>query len=380
MQINRSSIFLEVIEGLSKSVHIGEGNAEAMAKEILFSASHFLKINRVNTWLIDEDFSKLTCLSAYDRSLDTFYDEGVMLKENYPVYFNHISRTDIIISTKAQEEPFNSEIVENYLVPKKIFSMMEVPILSGGKFKGIVCFENTNEVRIWTNDEQHFALALTQLLILTLETKEKNIYRDELEKLVKEKSVLIAEINHRVKNNLAVITALIRNESFRVKDDFHKELFNNILLKTFSLSTLQHAIYNSQNYQEANFSEFIRTLVANMNDTYGHNLTIKLELDLEELNVEIDKAVPCSLIVNEILTNCYKYAFSSNRENMLSIQLHRNLNQQCELTIKDNGTGLPEHYATNGTGFDLMEGLTDQIDGVLMVDSNKNGTSIKLIF
>lgn len=380
MPINRSSIFLEVIEGLSKSVHIGEGNAEAMAKEILFSASHFLKINRVNTWLIDEDFSKLTCLSAYDRTLDTFYDEGVMLKENYPVYFNHISRKDIIISTKAQEEVFNSEIVENYLVPKKIFSMMEVPILSGGKFKGIVCFENTNEIRDWTNDEQHFALALTQLLILTLETKEKNIYRDELEKLVKEKSVLIAEINHRVKNNLAVITALIRNESFRVKDEYHKELFNNILLKTFSLSTLQHAIYNSQNYQEANFSEFIRTLVANMNDTYGHNLTIKLELDLEELNVEIDKAVPCSLIVNEILTNSYKYAFSSNRENMLSIQLRRNLNHQSELTIKDNGTGLPENYATNGTGFDLMEGLTDQIDGVLMVDSNKNGTSIKLIF
>lgn len=380
MPINRSSIFLEVIEGLSKSIHIGEGNAEAMAKEILFSASHFLKINRVNAWLIDEDFSKLSCLSAYDRTLEAFYDEGVMLKENYPVYFNHISRTDIIISTQAQEELFNSEIVENYLVPKKIFSMMEVPILSGGKFKGIVCFENTNEIRIWTNDEQHFALALTQLLILTLETKEKNIYRDELEKLVNEKSVLIAEINHRVKNNLAVITALIRNESFRVKDDFHKELFNNILLKTFSLSTLQHAIYNSQNYQEANFSEFIRTLVANMNDTYGHNLTIKLELDLEELNVEIDKAVPCSLIVNEILTNCYKYAFSSKRQNTLTIQLHRNLNHHCELTIKDNGSGLPENYATNGTGFDLMEGLTDQIDGVLMVDSNKNGTSIKLIF
>jgi two-component sensor histidine kinase len=380
MPINRSSIFLEVIEGLSKSIHIGEGNAEAMAKEILFSASHFLKINRVNAWLIDDEFSKLSCLSAYDRTLEAFYDEGVMLKENYPVYFNHISRTDIIISTQAQEELFNSEIVENYLVPKKIFSMMEVPILSGGKFKGIVCFENTNEIRIWTNDEQHFALALTQLLILTLETKEKNIYRDELEKLVNEKSVLIAEINHRVKNNLAVITALIRNESFRVKDDFHKELFNNILLKTFSLSTLQHAIYNSQNYQEANFSEFIRTLVANMNDTYGHNLTIKLELDLEELNVEIDKAVPCSLIVNEILTNCYKYAFSSKRQNTLTIQLHRNLNHHCELTIKDNGSGLPENYATNGTGFDLMEGLTDQIDGVLMVDSNKNGTSIKLIF
>lgn len=380
MPINRSSIFLEVIEGLSKSIHIGEGNAEAMANEILYSASHFLKINRVNAWLIDDDFSKLSCLSAYERDKDSFSYVGFLSKEDYPVYFNHISRTDIIISTRAQEEAFNSELVDNYLIPNKIFSMMEVPILSGGKFKGIVCFENTDEIRVWTNDEQHFALALTQLLILTLETKEKNQYRDELEKLVKEKSVLIAEINHRVKNNLAVITALIRNESFRVKDDYHKELFNNILLKTFSLSTLQHSMYNSQNYQEANFSEFIRTLVANLNDTYGHNLTIQLELELDEINIDVDKAVPCSLIVNEILTNCYKYAFSEDHVNKLSIRLHKNESDNCELMIQDNGPGLPENYATNGTGYDLMEGLTDQIDGKLIVHSTVEGTIIKLIF
>lgn len=380
MSISRSSVFLEVIEGLSKSVHIGEGDAQAMAREILYSASHFLKINRVNAWLIDEDFTTLNCLSAYDRRLDTFSTSGFLNKADYPIYFNHISRNDIIISTHAQSEAFNSELVDNYLIPNKILSMMEVPILSGGKFKGVVCFENTDETRQWTNDEQHFALALTQLLILTLETKEKNIYREELEKLVKEKSVLIAEINHRVKNNLAVITALIRNESFRVKDDYHKELFNNVLLKTFSLSTLQHSVYNSQNYHSANFSEFIRTLVANMNDTYGHSLIIRLDLNLSEMNVDIDKAVPCSLIVNEILTNCYKYAFKEGRENLLSIKLFENAEQHHELVIQDNGTGLPQEYATKGSGFELMEGLTDQIDGVLIVDSSTEGTIIKLIF
>lgn len=380
MSIHRSSIFLEVIESLSKSVHISEGDLVGMAKEILYKSSHFLKIPRVNAWLIDEDATKLTSLQAYDRKDDAFYEETDLLAEEFPIYFNHIRRNDIIISFDARNEPFNKELVDIYLIPHNVYSMMEVPILSGGKFKGIICFENTETIRTWSNDEQHFALALTQLLTLTLETKEKNSYREELEKLVKEKSVLIAEINHRVKNNLAVITALIRAESNRAKDDYHKELFANVLSKSFSLSTLQNVMYDSQNYQEVNFSEFIRTLVGNMNDTYGHNLGVKLELDLGQNNIDVSKAIPCSLIVNELLTNCYKYAFSLNRENLLKIKLSSVDRLGLELIVSDNGPGLPENYKTRGTGYELMEGLVEQIDGFLQVDTSKNGTTITLSF
>lgn len=380
MSINRSSIFLEVIESLSKNASIGEGDIVAMAKEILYKASHFLKIERVNAWLMDDDTSKMTCIQAYDRKIDSFYLENELRSEEFPLYFNHIRRNDIIISFDARSEGFNKELLEDYLIPHNVFSMMEVPILSGGKFKGIVCFENTGELRSWTNDEQHFALALTQLLTLTLETNEKNLYREELEKMVKEKSVLIAEINHRVKNNLAVITALIRAESNRAKDSYHKELFANILSKSFSLSTLQNVMYESQNYREANFSEFIRTLVGNMNDTYGHNLGVKLELELGEINIPVTKAIPCSLIVNEMLTNCYKYAFINGRQPILKISLKKVDEYGFELKVEDNGHGLPENYTSKGTGFELMEGLVDQIDGFLQIDSSTNGTSITLSF
>lgn len=368
------------MENLSKNASISEGDIVSMAKEILHKASNFLKIERANAWLIDDDESKMTCIQAYDRNNDSFYLEDDLLSQSAPIYFNHIRRNKIIISYDARSEEFNKELLERYLIPHKIFSMMEVPILSGGKFKGIICFENTGELRSWTNDEQHFALALTQLLTLTLETREKNLYREELEKLVKEKSVLIAEINHRVKNNLAVITALIRAESNRAKDSYHRELFANVLSKSFSLSTLQNVMYESQNYHEVNFSEFIRTLVGNMNDTYGHNLNVRLELNLGEINVPVSKAIPCSLIVNELLTNCYKYAFSSERQPNLKISLKKVGEFGTELKVEDNGHGLPENYTSKGTGFELMEGLVDQIDGFLQVDSTKKGTSITLSF
>jgi two-component sensor histidine kinase len=322
----------------------------------------------------------MNCLQAYDRTIDLYYKEKDLLAESYPLYFNHIRRKDILISLEARKESFNTELLEIYLIPQNIFSMMEVPILSGGKLKGIICFENTEKIRDWTNDEQHFALALTQLLTLTLETKEKNLYRQELEKLVSEKSVLIAEINHRVKNNLAVITALIRVEANRAKDEYHKELFANVLSKSFTLSTLQNVMYDSKNYQEVNFSEFIRTLVGNMNDTYGYSLNVKMILDLGELDIDISKAIPCSLIVNELLTNCYKYAFSKGRGNILKITLRKINKIGIEFIAEDNGNGLPENYENKGTGFELMNGLTDQIDGFLNINSSAQGTKITLTF
>jgi len=221
---------------------------------------------------------------------------------------------------------------------------------------------------------------LTQLLSLTLETKQKNIYRDELEKLVKEKSVLIAEINHRVKNNLAVITALIRAESNRVKDEYHRELFKNILSKSFSLSTLQSAMYQSKDYNQANFSEFIRLLLGNINDTYGYRKNVQITLDLEEVNINISKAIPCSLIINEILTNCYKYAFTEGRENKLLLQLKELQDNTYFICISDNGAGLPKNYASRGTGFDLMDGLIEQIDANINIETSTTGTTFTITF
>ena len=380
MPNNRSSIFLEVIESLSKNPHINEGNEVGMAKEILYNATNFLKISRANFWIMKPDSSGIDCMLAYDLRSDTYESGAEMMEVDFPFWFSHINRNDIIISFDARNESFNQELLDSYLIPLNICSMMEVPILSGGKLRGIVCFENTEELKDWTNDEQHFSLALTQLLALTLETKEKNKYRDELEKIVKEKTILIAEINHRVKNNLAVMTALIRSESNRTKDAYHKDLFENILSKSFSLSALQSAMYQSNNYKDVNFSEFVTTLIGNINDTYGYTLNVKLNLNLSEVSINISKAIPCSLILNEILTNAYKYAFKEDKENSLSVNLSINDLDKIQIIIKDNGPGLEEDYKTIGTGFDLIDGLVEQIDGDFEISTSNKGTEIVFTF
>lgn len=380
MTNSRSSVFLEVIETLSKGTFISEGDVDGLAKEILIQASQLLDIDRVNAWIIDSEHSKLKSLLAYDRTKNQFSKEQDLLRTEFPNYFEHISKNEIIISPDAQSEPFNRELLHGYLIPNEVKSMMEVPILSGGKLKGIVCFEQLKSIRNWNVDEQHFALALTQMLTLALETRSKNQYREELEKLVKEKSVLIAEINHRVKNNLAIITALIRGESAQAKDEYHRELFNNVLNKTYSLASLQDLMYQSQNYRNVLLNEFIPVIAANMNQTFGYNRFVEINYDLKENSIlDVNKAIPLSLICNEILTNSFKYAFSPGKKNLMEIKLDELTNGKMIISFSDNGPGLPDDYLKKGTGFELITELADQIDAEINVSSDSKGTSIQII-
>jgi two-component sensor histidine kinase len=380
MQINRSSLFLEVIEGLSKSHFISDGDIMGMAKEILYKSAHFLKIERVNAWTTSENEVYVHCLLAYDRKKDKFYQETSLNKEEFTDYFQHISKKDFLISNNARTEHYNKSILENYLIPNNIYSMIEVPIISGGKFKGILCFEQTGEPRIWTNDEQHFAIALTHLITLTIETEEKNKYRDELEKAFKEKTLMLNEMNHRVKNNLTIINALIKSESNRSLDNYHKDLFLNLQTKTFTLASLQDFTQVDKGLNEVEFNNFLRQLCQNINETYGYGLNVQIKYNLERLLIDSSKAMPCALIINELLTNCFKYAFSKEKVNNLVVELLKNFDNEIVITISDNGSGLPVNYDQKGNGYNLIYGLIEQIDGNLTVLSSEKGTSVHINF
>jgi len=377
---NRSSVYLEVIEGLSKNSMISEGDLEGIAKEICYRGAHFLKVDRVNIWIINADESQLNCIIAYNRKTDSFYSERPLEAIDLPIYFNHVRRSELIIAENVYNEPFNAELVDTYLKPNAIQSMMEIPILSGGKFKGIVCFEQIEIPHIWVSHEQHFALALAQLLTITLENNEKNLYRDQLEKALKEKSTSITEINHRVKNNLSVIIALIKAEGLKAKDPYHGDLFQTVLSKVFTLSTVQHSLYDSKSFNQLELNTFIPQLVSNINSTYGYNLKVEIHLSIENIAIHADCSIPLSLILNELLTNAYKYAFQESKKNELRIELMRKNEQYCSLSVQDNGFGLPENYKTKGTGFELISDLLDQMDATPNISSDENGTKIQVLF
>ncbi len=378
--LSKSSIFLEVIEQLSKNTSISDGDIFEFAKELVHKAAHFLKLSRVNVWMYVERENKLENLIAYDLRDQKLYKEEELFSSDFPVYFNHITRSEIIISPDAQQEPFNEELVDSYLIPNDIQSMLEIPIISGGKLQGIICFEHTGSKREWNHDEQHFALALTQLFTITLETKLKNRYHDELEILLKEKNSLLEETNHRVINNLTIISALTRQELKRSKDEYHRKLFENLLSRTFTLSTLQNILYETNNFHEIDFSLVINNIVAHINDTMGHDKNVELRINLDDtIRVDINNATPCALILNELLTNSYKFAFQKDRKNILDVEFKKE-NGLFELAIGDNGPGLPLDYKSKGSGFGFIDGLIEQIDGEMIIKTDLKGICTRIRF
>lgn len=378
MSIDRSFVFLEVIENLSKSPHISKGNVQEMAKEVLHKAAHYLKIRRTNIWTMDQENNKLVNILAYDRFTNSYYTEPDILGKDNPTYFEHIRLNEFITSSEAQNESFYKELANNYLIPHNIISMMEIPISSGGILKGIICFENTNGVRNWPIDEKQFALTLTQFMILTIENNEKNAYRDKLEKIVIENSAFNEKMNLLVQSNLEAIMAFQRSEAEQIKDEADKEIITNIIERTFLLSTLQNPSYLTKSSQQVNLSEFIKWVVATVNVQHGNNLSVEQSLNLGLVRINIIKAVPLSLTIYELLNNCYKHAFKPERRNKLSIDLSID-ESGLHLKISDNGPGLPENYRTSGNGFVLMMAYVDQMEGEMSVKTSAEGTAITVL-
>lgn len=370
--------YLETIEELSKSVGLDSGDIDVLTREILARSSNTLGCARCNSWLFEEGQSKLASLLAYTSSSKSFSYEAPLLMEQLPNYFRFLTMNKIIVSNNARDEPMNSELIDGYIAPNEIMSMIDVPLRAEGEMIGVICFEHVKKEHKWSDDEQRFTQAVGQLLSLALETKKKRVYRLELEKLVKQKEVLISEINHRVKNNMAVIISLLNLQNQKTQDPFHSKLFDEVKDKVFSMSMIQEQLHSSGNIDSIDLGSFLENLIANLNISYGQEKDIEINLEMDEIGIDISRAIPCGLIANEILTNSFKYAF--NEQNLLpKLDISLNITgSHGDLTFRDNGPGFDLNKATSGMGLELIKDLAEQIDATMSIAAEK-GVLIKLL-
>lgn len=196
----------------------------------------------------------------------------------------------------------------------------------------------------------------------------------KLQKSLEEKEILLKETHHRVKNNLAIISSIINLQSSYFDDPEALNAFKNIQDRANSMSMIHERLYKSKDLKNINFGEYLTRLCNNLYKTYTHSTNISLKLNIENLSVKNDVAVPLGLIVNELFTNSLKYAFPDENGN-LQVDFRGN-NEMYMLSIKDDGIGLPKDFGiekTNSLGLTLVKILTEQINGTLELES-ENGT------
>ena len=204
----------------------------------------------------------------------------------------------------------------------------------------------------------------------------------KLQNSLEEKEILLKEVHHRVKNNLALTISLIKLQQEEITEKKIKKTLNDIQERIYTMELLHRKLYESTNLNKINFHEYVLNLVHNISMTYLDNKNIKININIDEIYLNIEKAMPCGLILNEIITNAFKYAFKNNPKPKLTIQM-KEKNDKYILSIKDNGEGIKDSiniYESNTLGLKLINTIsTLQLKGALKY-SYKNGALFKITF
>ncbi len=209
------------------------------------------------------------------------------------------------------------------------------------------------------------------------------IYRNFLRsrKSEKEKEILLKEIHHRVKNNLQIISSLLNLQSGTLSDDLTKTAVIESRSRVKSMALIHQLLYQSEMFTNINFAAYLEQLMSSLHSTYckpGEN--IRYKISAEHVQLDIDTAIPLGLIINELTTNAYKYAFPEKKEGNIEICLTKQPENDLLLSIADNGIGLPERIdiqKTNSLGLRLVNLLVKQLKA--NIDHvRKNGTIIKI--
>ena len=201
-------------------------------------------------------------------------------------------------------------------------------------------------------------------------------------KLIGEKESLIKEVHHRVKNNLQLTMSLLNSQSYYLEDLAAIEAIKESQHRLKSIALIHQKLYQNETMASITIQPYMVELVDYLKESLSNGKHLTFELNILNLELDISRAVPLGLIINEAITNIFKYAFPDRKHGKIEISLQEYPGDQYCLLIKDNGIGLPpdfDYEQSNTLGLTLMKGLSRQIDGLFAMES-MNGVSVSLIF
>lgn len=212
-------------------------------------------------------------------------------------------------------------------------------------------------------------------------TKRKQRER-QIKASLQEKEVMLTEIHHRVKNNLAVVSSMLQLQAFEEEDEKVRTKLLDSVLRIKSMATIHEQLYQAQSFSQIDFSDHVKRLASNILDAHQLGTIVELVFQLDPLVLDVNQAVPCSLIINEVVTNSLKHAFKDMDQGTITFMLSIN-SSQVKLTIQDNGRGLPEGFNTQKShtlGYALIDVLVQQLEGEHQYSSTKHGANFTLEF
>ncbi len=216
-----------------------------------------------------------------------------------------------------------------------------------------------------------------------LDITERKQAEEQLKESLHEKEVLLKEIHHRVKNNLQIISSLLNLQAKSITDSQVLGLLRDSQNRVKSMALVHEKLYRSSDLARIDFAEYVQSLTAQLFRSYAHGSgAVELQTHIEGLWLDVDTAVPCGLIINELVSNALKHAFSNGRAGQICVELVRNKTEQLTLRVSDDGAGFPadvDYRNTTSLGLQLVNTLADQIGGTVELE-RRQGTVFKIAF
>jgi two-component sensor histidine kinase/CHASE1-domain containing sensor protein len=204
----------------------------------------------------------------------------------------------------------------------------------------------------------------------------------ELAAALNAKEILLRELHHRVKNNLQVIASLFSLQARYLPDPRYREIFEESRNRVFSIALAHEKLYRSKDLNRIDFSEYARNLVGHLHSMLGADNGVNLVTDIQEVTLPVETAIPCGLVINELVTNAFKHAFPAGRRGAIQVVLREVDTSRWLVAVEDDGVGLPAEIAlgkTDSLGLDLVSILAAQIGAEVEV-TREGGTRFQLTF
>jgi len=297
--------------------------------------------------------------------------------QNYSTAVSELYNYAPVASSHAENDlntvdPFWNDSYKNAFNGKKVEFFLEKNTLKGESIVRQIILSPIKDLENNIVEVSGIAFDITK--------NKKN--EERISQSLKEKEILLKEVHHRVKNNMQVISSILNLQSSYVTDEYALSLLKECQNRIKSMAYIHEGLYQTKNFESVNFTEYLSTLIKNLIHTYSVNSKkVKLVLNLSELFLNLDLSIPCGLIINEIISNSLKYAFTNRMDGIIFVNLAIE-KEIVRIEVGDNGVGIPAHVdikQTQTLGLQLVDTLIEQIDGTLELD-RKNGTKFIIKF
>ncbi|UKO96022.1 PAS domain S-box protein [Nostoc sp. UHCC 0870] len=275
---------------------------------------------------------------------------------------------------------------DDEITAKSVNEVITANIMQYGEFtyevknikKDGTCFWSSATSSVFEHPEHGTVFVTVQQDI----TEQKQA-EEKIKASLKEKEVLLKEIHHRVKNNLGIVSSLLQMQYRRTQDSQATAILLDSKNRIASISLVHEKLYRSDDLANINFAQYIPDLTTHLFDSYNvSSSNIQLNIQVEDVSLDIETAIPCGLIINELVSNALKYAFPIDCTGKIQVSLSQASNHTLILIIRDNGVGLPAEFESKKTktlGMNLIQGLVKQLRGTLEINSQQ-GTEFKISF